>query len=85
MLGALLGDAWAFFLLLGPSPVGCITVPALAAAYFEPNVDNRVCVTAAMLPSRSTTEKCMVQAGARCSAPSARRPSASPISCRRSR
>ena len=32
MLGALLGDAWAFFLLLGPSPVGCITVPRFAAA-----------------------------------------------------
>ena len=32
MLGALLGDAWAFFLLLGPSPVGCITVPKMRGA-----------------------------------------------------
>src|ERR1700676_5780793 len=51
-----------------------IVTPLCGSTYFEPNVDNRVCVTAAMLPSLSTTEKCVVQAGARCSAPSARRP-----------
>ena len=43
-----------------------MVTPVCGSTYFEPNVDSRVCVTAAMLPSRSTTEKCVVQAGARC-------------------
>jgi hypothetical protein len=62
-----------------------MVMPLCGVTNFEPKVDSSVCVTAAMLPSRSTAEKCVVQAGAKCSAPSARRPSASPMSCRRSR
>jgi hypothetical protein len=66
MLGALLGDAWGIFsyrwTIAGWLHHG---TPLCCSTYFEPNVE------------RSTTEKCVVQAGARCSALSARRPSAS--------
>ena len=62
-----------------------MVMPVCGQTNLEPKLDSRVCVTAAMLPSRSTAEKCVVQAGASASAPSARLPSASPMSLRRSR
>ena len=52
-----------------------MVMPVRGVTKREPKVDSRVCVTAAMLPSRSTAEKCVVQAGAIASAPSERRPS----------
>ena len=42
-----------------------MVMPVCGVTNREPKVDSSVCVTAAMLPSRSTTEKCVVQAGAR--------------------
>ena len=62
-----------------------MVMPVLPDTKREPNDDSSVCVTAAMLPSRSTTEKCVVQAGASASAPSERLPSWSPMSFSRSR
>ena len=42
-----------------------MVMPVEGVTNFEPKVESSVCVTAAMLPTLSTTAKCVVQAGAR--------------------
>jgi hypothetical protein len=53
-----------------------IRMPDSGSVRREPKIDSSVCVTAAMFPCRSTTQKCEVHSGARA-------PSMSPIQLRR--
>jgi hypothetical protein len=49
-----------------------MVMPLCGVTNFEPKVDSRVCVTAAMFRRGRRSRKCVAQAGASASAPSAR-------------